>query len=449
MSVSAQDQLHLHQDKDSILNGLANHAALAPFLPPTPMANPPPVPDERLPQELKECILNELAATNDHISLATCALAHRSLLTPSQTHIFHTIHLRTAALTARFLHLLSSSPHLAPLVRALHVEEEPNGHGQWIARSTDLAAVLRRLPGINHLFLRPSSVCYAVLPESLRAALLETLPSLQTLHLTCVFQLPLLIFDRLQSVRSLRLSWVSFDRAPAPPSSASTRRPLSNLALCLTRDNHWVLVQRLLDPEGAFPLDVHALRSLRLDVLHARDTRWQDDACKVLEQCSDTLQALELGAGVPRAFDYNPDDMSVISLASMRQLKILALRDVLVSRSDDEWGWLRSLLATVPDIEHLIIDFSPKLHPIGQSGIWEWLDQNLTSGHLGKSLKSVTLHIPAPRHIQVDMPATIENLRQQMGTLGEVTRLKLCVKPVAFMLVRPSLIPSEILDCVE
>ena len=113
----------------------------------------------------------------------------------------------------------------------------------------------------------------------------------------------------------------------------------------------------------------------------------------------------------------------------MRQLKILALRDVLVSRSDDEWGWLRSLLATVPDIEHLIIDFSPKLHPIGQSGIWEWLDQNLTSGHLGKSLKSVTLHIPAPRHIQVDMPATIENLRQQMGTLGEVTRLQLCVKP--------------------
>ncbi|KAL1721916.1 hypothetical protein EV715DRAFT_194179 [Schizophyllum commune] len=433
--------------------GLACGEVLAPyFLLPTVMsALDVPVPDERLPQELKECILNELAATSDHAALATCALAHRSLLTSSQAHIFHSVHLRTAELTRRFLYLLSTSPHIASLVRALHVEEEPNGHGQWIARSTDLAAVLRRLPNINHLFLRPSSVCYAVLPESLRAALLETLPSLHTLHLTCVFQLPLLIFDRLANVRSLRLSWVSFDRAPAPPcTAASTRRPLSNLALCLTRDNHWVLVQRLLDPEGAFPLDVHALRSLRLDVLHARDTRWQDDACKVLEQCSDTLQALELGAGVPRAFDYNPDDMSVISLASMRQLKILALRDVLVSRSDDEWGWLRSLLATVPDIEHLIIDFSPKLHPIGQSGIWEWLDQNLTSGHLGKSLKSVTLHIPAPRHIQVDMPATIENLRQQMRMLGEVTRLQLLVKPaVAFMLVRPSLIPTEILDCDE
>ncbi|KAL1745672.1 hypothetical protein HDZ31DRAFT_62877 [Schizophyllum fasciatum] len=413
-------------------------------------ASESPSTDERLPQELKECIVRELAATSDREALATCALAHRSLLPLSQALLFQTIHLRTADLTKRLLSLLSSSTHLAPLVHALHVEEEPNGHGQWIARSTDLAAVLRQLPNISHLFLRPSSVCYAVLPVALRAALLDTLPRLHTLHLTCVFQLPLLIFDRLARVRSLRLSWVSFDRAPSPPGAAlASRRALSNLALCLTRDNHWVLVQRLLDPEGAFPLDVHALRSLRLDVLHARDTRWQDDACKVLEQCSDTLQALELGAGVPRAFDYNPDDMSVISLASMRRLKILALRDVLVSRSDDEWGWLRSLLATVPDIEHLIIDFSPKLHPIGQSGIWEWLDKNLTSGHLGRSLKSVTLHIPAPRHIQVDMLATIENLRHQMSTLEQVASLRLYVKPVTYMLVRPSLIPSEILDCDE
>ncbi|TRM70199.1 hypothetical protein BD626DRAFT_448615 [Schizophyllum amplum] len=411
--------------------------------------------DERLPQELKECIINELAAAGDQESLAACATSHRSLIACSQAHLFRTIHLHSAKQTANFLHIISASPHLARYVRALHAEEEPNGHGQWISRSADLGGVLRVLPGVRYLFLRPSSVCYARLPEELRQALLATLPSLHTLHLSCVFQLPLVLFDHLASVRSLRLSWVSFDRAPAPSSSSIappssspapfTSTALSNLALCLTRDNHWVLVQRLLDPEKTFPLNVHALRSLRLDVLHARDTRWQDDACKVLEQCCDTLQALELGAGVPRALNYDPDDMTVISLASMRQLKVLALRDVLVSRQDEEWAWLRSLLATVPDIEHLIIDFNARLHPIEKSRIWEWLDQTLTSGCLGRSLKSVTLHIPRPVHEQDE--ESIANLRGKLRELDARSILRLHAKPVAFLLVRPSLIPAEIMDC--
>ena len=87
--------------------------------------------NERLPQELKDTIIGCLYAAGDTRSLATCALAHRSLYHTSQILLFRDVTIRGPASASCLLRTLQDRPQLGAYVHSLCVEELKRSN-QWI-----------------------------------------------------------------------------------------------------------------------------------------------------------------------------------------------------------------------------------------------------------------------------------------------------------------------------
>ncbi|TRM61611.1 hypothetical protein BD626DRAFT_501615 [Schizophyllum amplum] len=315
--------------------------------------------EEKLPQELKEAILSHIFAQRDLQSLVACALAHRSLRYASQAYLFRDIQLHMGMPTATKLRrALHDAPHLRAYVRVLRLEERSRSD-QWIYREDSLSDILEMLEDLQELYLHPSSVYYGAIPEATRAALAKVLalPSLRTLSLACMIELPLSILTHLTQLRDLRLAWTmhnSQETLPALPGTVTERVALSSLTLCLNEPSFAIVGMQLLEHGKGLPFRIDSLRSLRLYVYHRG---WHQKARSIIGQCASTLQSLELGlAPVVHGI---AEDMFHISFEALPRLKLLALR---IAVDNSSLGlaliptWLVDFLATAKDITHLAIN---------------------------------------------------------------------------------------------
>ncbi|KAK0440411.1 uncharacterized protein EV420DRAFT_1650541 [Desarmillaria tabescens] len=103
-----------------------------------------------LPQELIDCILDQLY--DDHRTLIVCLHVGRPFLARARAHIFSSVHIQLEPRRntwKRFLSLFSSSQHLAPLVRAIHLRR----NHQWPTecRFMSAKAVVRVLNSLVNL----------------------------------------------------------------------------------------------------------------------------------------------------------------------------------------------------------------------------------------------------------------------------------------------------------
>ncbi|KAF8996785.1 hypothetical protein BDQ17DRAFT_1429459 [Cyathus striatus] len=84
----------------------------------------------RVPLEIAELIIDEVAALNDNfVTLRSCALSNRSFLKRSRQHLFRSIPLTyqasyPVAIYLRLYDVLRSSPELAKLVLEFHIDED-------------------------------------------------------------------------------------------------------------------------------------------------------------------------------------------------------------------------------------------------------------------------------------------------------------------------------------
>ncbi|KAL1692117.1 hypothetical protein GGG16DRAFT_112439 [Schizophyllum commune] len=103
-----------------------------------------------VPQELKDAILQHLSAYPS--TLASCALAHRTLTSTSQALLFRGVHLSGATRAHAFRESVILSPHLASLVTQLVITELD---GPWVADAAPhLFTVFSALPNLTALAMR-------------------------------------------------------------------------------------------------------------------------------------------------------------------------------------------------------------------------------------------------------------------------------------------------------
>ncbi|KAL1692125.1 hypothetical protein GGG16DRAFT_124334 [Schizophyllum commune] len=114
-----------------------------------PSALTPPLP-VTLPQELRDIIIQHLSACPS--TLASCALAHRTLILTSQTLLFRAVHLSGPARAHAFRGSVTSSPYFASLVTQLVITEHD---GPWVADAAPhLFTVFSALPNLTALAMR-------------------------------------------------------------------------------------------------------------------------------------------------------------------------------------------------------------------------------------------------------------------------------------------------------
>ncbi|KAF7377993.1 hypothetical protein MSAN_00223200 [Mycena sanguinolenta] len=229
-----------------------------------------------LPQELFDHILDNLA--DDLETLRSCVLVSSSFY--QRARIFS--HFRVGALDGEhsisaFYKLLEGSPAFSARVGSLHLDDTPRS-SSWISSMTSESRetqLLSHLVCLSRLCIS-SEQCWTAIPGSFRESIQLTLarPNLTHLELTEVEDLPLPVLAHCPALRSLMLTWVSFEldehedfTSAIAACAGSPPTPLEHLTLVLVPSmleyfGRWILLEES-------PLDISCLQSLACQV-HAR-----------------------------------------------------------------------------------------------------------------------------------------------------------------------------------
>ncbi|KAI5830569.1 hypothetical protein K523DRAFT_302347 [Schizophyllum commune Tattone D] len=397
--------------------------------------------NERLPQELKDTIVGCLYASGDTRSLATCALAHRSLYNTSQILLFRDISIREPAPASCLLRTLRDRPHLGAYVHSLCVEELERSN-QWIYRDESLTGILHETPELRELYLHPSSVFYGALAAETRVALSKAVerPSLQTLSLACIIALPMAFFKHLSHVRDLRLSWMLLQDVEVP--QTSTRVKLTDLTLSLSGSS-FVLFSLLCRRESDHMIEIDNLRSLRLEIDSSHG--WQEDAADIIAHCSKTLQSLELAC--LGNMEFLIPRMHI--RGKLHRLKLLALRDISKAYIDTygSLDWLRQLLALTPGVTHIAIQIKLNRHPLSLlSRILAPMSDILTGDNAPSTLRSVSFTLSGCHPFEEDKLKDLGDLKR--GVLAPLAaKVDVTIGPtLSYRDVEPPLLSLDLLD---
>ncbi|KAL1715923.1 hypothetical protein EV715DRAFT_255686 [Schizophyllum commune] len=397
--------------------------------------------NERLPQELKDTIVGCLYASGDTRSLATCALAHRSLYHTSQILLFRDVTIRGPASASCLLRTLQDRPHLGAYVHSLCVEELERSN-QWIYRDESLAGILDKTPEVRELYLHPSSVYYGALTEETRVALSKAIvrPSLRTLSLACIIALPMIFFKHLSHIRDLRLSWMLLQDVVVPQTSPPVE--LIDLTLSLSGSN-FVIFSLFCWRESNHMFGIDNLRSLRLEIDSSHG--WQEDAADIVMHCSKTLQSLELAC--LGSMDFLIRHMHI--RGKLPRLRLLALRDISMTYIDTfgSLDWLPQLLALTPGVTDIAIQVTMNRHPLSLlSRILAPMDDILSGDHAPSTLRSVSFTLSGCHPFEEDKLKDLGDLKR--GVLAPLAeKVDVTIGPtLSYRDVEPPLLSLDLLD---
>ncbi|TRM66635.1 hypothetical protein BD626DRAFT_161736 [Schizophyllum amplum] len=343
--------------------------------------------EERLPLELKALIVAELAARGDRASIVAFSLTQRAMVNLCQKYLFQDIELASFALVRRLLLILRESPTLAQHIRALHFFEHTGGDTKWwIYADGNVSDILAVVPNLLHLALVTAfDIPHDKFPPALAEGLHGVLPSLRTLRLINVHRVPVSLFNRMKSIRGLRISYTTF----APPEDwAQIRASTAPTQLAHLHVDETLLsgtwFERLIDPSSRFPLSVRGLHTLCIECPHDGRT---DQVDRLLSNAADTLHALEINMG--QCYEIEPP---FVTLERMRALKVLILSDIPYVARDN---WARVALS-VPSLDHLVIHFDES---DWSRGITEMFSRLFGPN---STLKLVTVHLDYDSYLEGD-----------------------------------------------
>ncbi|KAF7366882.1 hypothetical protein MSAN_00946900 [Mycena sanguinolenta] len=335
-----------------------------------------------LPQELVDIVVDNLR--DDIPSLKSCAFAARTFLTSARCHIFRRIEIAppkpkttpSSSPCQNLLALLTSSPHLPPLVEELCIVSmgsssneilEPDktssiikGPRSWIMTDDSLSLILpllnlKRISLIENASPWGAAVRWNDVPYPLYTALTATFcsPSLKAIHLRGIIidspaQL-LALFRDAASLTELSLSRVRFtETLPAhtaslwPDLDARPWRPRLRTLLLSDQPKTGPLCEYLSSP-GIDLADVKVLTV----------ATYQPESRNIITQAASTVEHLRLL--------YTPSGAytSIFNNSTLRSIHIFAI-----------WRWLfraiHSFFRSFTDESHLEVVVFEGLHP--QSG---------------------------------------------------------------------------------
>ena len=260
-----------------------------------------------LPQELIDGILGHLYADRDTHSLATCALAHRTLYRTSQALLYRDVYFNETQTISLFHRALLDNPHLGLYVRILRLDGPSSVQPQWVWDEEVLAAILDGVRCLEELHMNAFSPRNAQVGKTMHAALLRAVarPSLRILGLTRMRTFPQATCTYTPNLRDLRLGNLlihdlEVHRALQPFG-------LTHLALALNVS----ALLRFFDGGRCWLTDGR-LRSLQIDIATIsppdfdKPHHCQEAATGIISQCAASLQSLELGCHVDSKLLFYP-----------------------------------------------------------------------------------------------------------------------------------------------
>ncbi|KAJ6572302.1 hypothetical protein B0H19DRAFT_1256195 [Mycena capillaripes] len=260
-----------------------------------------------LPQELVDIVVDNLH--DDLPSLNSCSLAARTFVASARIHIFRKAEIlpppkpRPSQTPCQKFHkLLTSSPHIAPLVEELSVVLGSERHVSWITTCRTLPLVLSLL-NLKRISLTANgwknagdfNMDWAKMGRQLKSALVNVFssPRLEAVHLRGIGvespRLLLSLFSQATSLKQLALSRLYFtqqrDQHEPWPESQPWRPQLQSLLLS---DNGWDdLCSILVNPR----IDLTAVVSL---TIITESSEWRNKIIQATKGGSGGVEHLRL-----------------------------------------------------------------------------------------------------------------------------------------------------------
>ncbi|KAL1676321.1 hypothetical protein EV122DRAFT_280195 [Schizophyllum commune] len=398
-----------------------------------------------LPQELIDVILGHLYADRDTHSLATCALAHRTLYRTSQVLLYRDVYFNGSQIISLFHRALRDNPHLGLYVRILRLDGPSGVQPQGFWEEDVLAAILDGVRCLEELHIDAFVPRNARVGKKMHAALLRAVarPSLRILGLTRMRTFPLATCTYTPNLRDLRLGHLLLLNWEVQ----RTLQPigLTHLALALNVSD---LLRFFKD--GRCWLTDGRLRSLHLNTRPISPpyfyNPWssQEAAIGIISQCAASLQSLELGCHVDirPVFPHLRERMT-----RLPQLRLFALRDVheLLAVTADGSSVLSSLLvdifAVAPSVTRITIQADLQSRSVTLPSILAQIVDVLEAEHAPHTLKSVKLLNSGDDSIGQKVPSFVKDLSMK----GVNIKVQPYIPPRKSEIL-PPMLPLHLLD---
>ncbi|KAJ6628006.1 hypothetical protein B0H10DRAFT_321069 [Mycena sp. CBHHK59/15] len=319
------------------------------------------------PQELIDVVVDELHA--DMASLAACALSFRTMVASAQMHLFYKVTLapppaaskgglKKASQCQRLAKILSSSPHLIPLIKDLRIiDDDPNSES-WMVNSARSLSTILPLLTLKRISIRCAlgSVDWDHMPRALKAPLQNIFksPGLQSIQLHGIFlteprSSPLyLIFGDASDLRELSFSYETRKRVNPNVGPSDWQPKLTSLAI--TSNNTEDLILTLLNPKIYFS----CLRTLCL-------------ASLLDPEINQLLTAIQDRSAIESlTIFYSHDWVFTSGLSALRSMKSLrSLRICTNTIRDGMVAVIRDDCAPNVSLEHITIEIRRMFYSIG------------------------------------------------------------------------------------
>ncbi|KAF8906827.1 hypothetical protein CPB84DRAFT_367498 [Gymnopilus junonius] len=335
-----------------------------------------------LPPELYEAILDHLGG--DSTALRTCALVSRLFARKCQQLLFRSITLGRpfkqfeGSIVSKnwpsknLYQTFSSSPHLGRLIEEFEISDATlmNFYREelsWIRKDLDVARILPLLGNLQALVITGnymgSRLNFRAWKPELKFAILRKTPSISTIYLAYIRNVPWMILKSIPSLKSLYLYQVSFvaNDATVLPVSAeldadSKQAELETLHIKTTSREEWRSLYLWLQIDnGSFDLD--HLTDLTLDVdfvIEEPQTSGPEEIHGIawlLQRCSGSLRSLNLIFPQEVASPHF-SSQKYLDLSSMPSLQELCLHGCVWSDrtgSQNIIPWLVRNISEVPE----------------------------------------------------------------------------------------------------
>lgn len=229
-----------------------------PKTPPAPASTGKTLTAFPFPQELVDLVVDNLE--DDISSLEACSLTSRAFLASSRRYQFSEIELlglpksdqpetraQKQTLCDKFHALITNSPHIAPLVKGLTIEEGDEG---WLTKRSPLPLVLRQLVNLEDISVGQGGhdIVWSKLPHRVRESLLDIIhsPKLESVTLMSIEELPhpskLFPVVEGSSLYHIMLLGVTFEDETGNSAGSPLSFPLEALELALFGEQLVVLL---------------------------------------------------------------------------------------------------------------------------------------------------------------------------------------------------------------
>ncbi|KAF9522945.1 hypothetical protein CPB83DRAFT_69983 [Crepidotus variabilis] len=360
-----------------------------------------------LPFEVIDLIIEELAKRDDKSALRSFALVSHSFVVRCQKHLLYTVDLGDKRITGEkyyrlFSRVINKHPHFRLYVRDLRIVDtyvwDPRKDWKWLVKEESICDVLESLPNLESfsLFFNTCTPVWSSFSSCLRNAIIRLTrrPSIKSLSLSNIRDVPPSIFGPLLSVNNLKLNNIQAHRSclfTTPEIPRKVEYPLPSLGslTTLTLGSMSTSTMRVLCSTLSESLMPSLLQRLRITLVDQKQPELIEELWGLMQWASKSLthvewRTLTLKSSVAHRPPH-PIDLQLFT--SLRSLRFPVNFHCLEQPVFLELLQVLRQVASGCHLQELIVEsmFVNSMELVARASDWSLLDNTLS----GKSFNSL------------------------------------------------------------